>query len=621
MRARVMPRAFLLGICLLAGPLAAQTPATEDLSLRHPPRLSGIVRLDSLSLFDGSFDRDQKARPEAVDIAATASGPIVLFSDRFLSLGLHLEVTERTARELAYAPSLPDGFAASRLFLNPLQEPLLYSAVSGTALLFHCAEDFPERFETGVRQPLSIAALPRGGIILVQEQDILLFRRRGYELVREQTPLPSRFVTAVEADARGRLLIYDVRERAIRIIGGPRPGSDGGGQEEGEALRIIPGFQGPASLFPQVFRARPDGSFLLGSAGELWCIEADGSPRWRLARFSAGFRQSLPSYYRIACSPDPRDPVFFLLDVQGGRILKFSEETQQGGGEIEGVGPVNGPAAANGLGEGAGADGVEETGAAHDAPTPDSIEETLIQAFENLQGPSERLEEALRLCLDKGLLLQADYLLRAGGSERVDEELAVRAKEKQARLLADSARRLERELRLPEAEKACNRSLALYRELRSLDPVDPLYPQVVDELTLQRNGVRETLMAEKLLEAKLDYFPQAPGNSGDGADRAGRAALRLLLVNRSGGRLEQVEVQARLAGLEISGWRKNVGPLQRGGETSVALPLSVGGPGPLSGEDLRLTLNVEAFFLREGRAGVQYFNLPVLFPAGTLNLP
>ena len=85
------------------------------------------------------------------------------------------------------------------------------------------------------------------------------------------------------------------------------------------------GLSGGTLLFPQVFQARSDGGFFLGSAGELWCFDEEGSVRWRLTQFNAGHRQGLPAFYRVAGAG--ADSSFFILDPLGNRILKFVEDS------------------------------------------------------------------------------------------------------------------------------------------------------------------------------------------------------------------------------------------------------------------------------------------------------
>ena len=551
MRVR-LPR-LILSIPLILCPFALNAQETNDPE-ENAPRLAGIVDLRSLSLLWSSSDSESPSNPEPLDIATTPEGPIVLFSDRYVSLGLHLEMTEQTVWDVEAKPILPTGFIPSHLLINPLLEPLIYSAQNGTLLLFHRDSTPPERFETGVAQPFEAASLSRGGVVLSDGQRLHIFNRRGNELVRREIPLPSRFTTGLSADDQDRLWVYDLQTRKVRVY-------DQTGQE---LFSIAPDISGGTLLFPQVFQARSDGGFFLGSAGELWCFDEEGSVRWRLTQFNAGHRQGLPAFYRVAGAG--ADSSFFILDPLGNRILKFVE---------------------------------------------DSIDSTLAQGFEKTGGVLSQQNEILRFCLEEELFLQAAFFQRSRSEGPVVTDLTGRIRSKQARLLSDLARRLENELRLPEAETAYNRGLILYRELRSRDPVDPRYPEAIRELSRRRNSVRDILTAEHLLRAEVgERFT---------SDRS--EELRIVLGNISKGIVEQPEVQARFAGYPDSRWLGSLRQISPGGQAIVTIPFSGSTAGPVTTEDLRIVLNIMVKFLHEQRAKAQYFQLPLVFPAGTLRLP
>ena len=547
-----LPR-LILSITLILCPFTLNAQETNDPE-GNAPRLAGIVDLGSLSLLWSSSDSESPSNPEALDIATTPEGPIVLFSDRYVSLGLHLEMTEQTVLDVRAKPILPTGFIPSRLLINPLFEPLIYSADSGTLLLFHRDIELPEHFETGIAQPLDAVSLRRGGVVLSDGGRLHIFNRRGNELVRREIPLPSRFTTGLSCDDQDRLWIYDLQSRKVRVF-------DQAGRE---LFSIAPDISGGTLLFPQVFQARSDGGFFLGSAGELWCFDESGSVRWRLTQFNAGYRQGLPAFYRIAAAGAGLS--FFILDPLGKRILKFVE---------------------------------------------DSIDSTLAAGFQKSGAVHSQQNEILRFCLENELFLQAAFFQRSRSEGPVVTDLAVRIRAKQARLLSDLARRLENELRLPEAEAAYNQSLILYRELRSLDPVDPRYPEAIREQSRRRNGVRDILTAEHLLSAQVEgHFS---------TDR--EEELRIVLHNTSGNMAEQPEVQARFSGYPDSRWQGSLRQISPGGQAIVTIPFSGSTTGPVTTEDLRMVLNIMVKFLHEQRAKAQYFQLPLVFPAGTLRLP
>jgi hypothetical protein len=548
---RLIPSILLIPLLLCSMASSAQESA---------PRLAGIVDLGSLSLLWGDSDGESPTAPEPLDIAATPDGPVILFSDRYVSLGLHLEITERTVQDAKSV--LAKEYIPSRLLINPLNEPMMYGADSGALLLFHRDSESPERFETSIIQPIETVSLRRGGIVLSDGKLLYLFSRRGNELSRREITLPSRFTTGLSADDKDRLWIYDLQARKVRVFD----------QAGSELFAITPDLRGGTLLFPQVFQARGDGSFFLGTAGELWCFDPEGSARWKLTQFNAGYRQGLPAFFRVADGPESS---LYVLDPLGNRIMKFIEDA---GGTVISEDPIDG---------------------------------TLAAGFERTGTVASQQNELLRFCLEEELYLQAAYFQRSRSEGPVVTDLAGRIRSKQARLLSDLAKRLENGLRLPEAEAAYNRGLILYRELRGLDPVDPRYPEAIRELSRRRNGVRDILTAETVLTAEMEGYPAS--------DR--REKLRILFGNISSSTVEQVEIQARFSGYPDSRWLGSHRYIPPGGRTVVTLPFSGSATGPVTGEDLRVVLNIMVKFLHDQQGKAQYFQLPVIFPAGSLHLP
>ena len=556
---RLIPSILLIPLLLCSMVSSAQETGSSDAG-DNPPRLAGIVNLGSLSLLWGDSDGESPADPEPLDIAATPDGPVILFSDRYVSLGLHLEMTGRTVQDAKSV--LPKEYIPSRLLINPLLEPMMYGADSGALLLFHRDSESPERFETSITQPIEAVGLRRGGIVLSDGKRLYLFSRRGNELSRREITLPSRFTTGLSADDQDRLWVYDLQARKVRVLD----------QAGSELFAITPDLRGGTLLFPQVFQARWDGGFFLGTAGELWCFDPDGSARWKLNQFNAGYRQGMPAFYRVADGPESS---FYVLDPLGNRIMKFVEH------------------------------------AAGIVKDEDPIDSTLAAGFERIGTIASQQNELLGFCLEEELFLQAAYFQRSRSEGPVVTDLAGRIRSKQARLLSDLAKRLENGLRLPEAEAAYNRGLILYRELRSLDPVDPRYPEAIRELSRRRNGVRDILTAETVLTAELEVH--------SASDR--REELRILFVNISRSAVEQVEIQARFSGYPDSRWLGSPIHIPPGGRAVVTLPFSGSATGPVTGEDLRVVLNIVVKFLHDQQGKAQYFQLPVVFPAGSLHLP
>jgi hypothetical protein len=578
-------RAPLLAILLALSTASLAAQDSGAASTDHPaPRLAGIVDLASLSLrWDepgGQSPGESGAVPEPLDITSTEEGPILLFSDRLLSLGTHLEMTRQTVEDLVALPRLPDGFVPSRLLLNPLREPILYEAESGALLFLHDDPAASERFETGLAHAPEAASLRRGGVVLSEGKRLSVFTRSGSSLLRKQISLPLGFSTGLSADGQGRLWLYDLTARKVRVF-------DRSGEE---LFSVSPDISGGTLLFPQVFQARTDGSFFLGSAGELWCFNADGSVRWRLTQFRVGYRQAMPAFYRLADGKGwsfESPPFFYILDPLGRRILKFIESPPEVG---EAVG---------------------------------SIESMLASVFQGPGPLQSRQNEAVRFCLEEQLLLQAAFFRRSGDEKPVVTDLDERVLSKKAGLLAELARQLEDDLRLPEAQRAYNRSLSLYRELRKFDPVDPRYPEAISELSEQRNAVRQILVAENMLTARMEGGLSAAENGA----RENKPGLKIALVNTSGSTLEQAQVSARLSAYPDSRWEGALGTLPAGKEIIVTIPFSGDKTDPRSeastsnGEDLRALCNLVVRFIHDGQNTAQWFRLPVMFPAGTLRLP
>jgi hypothetical protein len=560
------------------------------------PHLAGIVELSSLSLLWSDSDnpsgdpagRQSVDAPEPLDIAWTADGPVLLFSDRILSLGFNLEMTTRTVQDLIALPRLPQGVVPSRLLLNPLSEPIIYDGRIGTIDLLHRDGSDPERFETQLPGSLEVAGLRRGGVVLSDGKSLTLFTRRANELARREITLPVVFTTGLSIDDKDRLWVYDLAARRVRVF-------DPSGEE---LFSVTPDISGGTLLFPQVFQARADGGFFLGTAGELWCFDADGSVRWRLSQFSTGFRQALPAFYRLAAAAQAAggrvgagrvgagSRSFYILDPLGNRILKFVEDLPSGS-------PVN-------------AQGIE------------TIDTALASAFRSSETQHSRQNEILRLCLEKGLYLQAAFFRRSGRDEPVVTDLAERLRAKQAGLLAELGEQLENELRYTEAETAYNHSLSLYRELRNLDPVDPRYPRAIRELSDRRNALREIRVAERLLAARIVDSGLKVGG--------GKQELGIVLTNTSAVSIEQVEVLASFSGYTASRWQAILGAIHSGGTVTLTITLSEGsltGRGAseqLNAEDLYIPCNLLVRYVHNHEKAAEHFRIPVVFPTGTLRL-
>jgi len=548
------PLILIIPLILSTFPLGAQETA-GNAEAHSTPRLAGIVDLGSLSLLWG----DTSSVPEPLDITATRGGPVLLFSDRILSLGTDLEMTTRTVQDLTALPRLSPGVVPSRLLLNPLSEPIVYESDTGSLHLLHRDGSDTERFETEFPRALEAESLHRGGVVLSDGKSLTLFTRKVNDLTRREITLRAAFTTGLSVDGKDRLWVYDLAARQVRVF-----------DQSGEELfAVTPDISGGTLLFPQVFQARADGGFFLGTAGELWCFNADGSVRWRLTQFSAGFRQALPAFYRLAMDGgNDGGRSFYILDPLGNRILKFVEDA--------------------------------------------TIDGKLAAAFHSFESRPSRQNDIVRLCLERELYLQAAFFRRSDSNEPVVTDLAERMRAKQAGLLAELAEQLENELRYAEAEAAFNRGLSLYRELRNLDPVDPRYPEAIRELSGKRNALRQIRVAENLLTARIVEDGLTAGG--------GKQELGVVLTNTSGSTVEQVEVLARFSGYTVSRWQASLGTIRSGEKVFLTIALS-DSRASANSEDLAIPCNLLVRYVHDRTKAAEHFRLPLVFPAGTLRLP
>ncbi len=603
-------------------PPDAPQPAIRKLDA---PQLVAVLRLSSLQALQPAFPPSAAQPPPAPEaaggrslppageptgLAACGEGILLGFRDRFLSLGPLFQIDWRTARDLRLGRELARelrarDFLASHLSLTPLGEIILYDAESGAAAYAHPLTRQVGWFRTGVTRPIQFAGLPSGGFALLQAGKVSLFERReGGDggrppedggrpggLARRDLLLPAGVYTALAArEGRdgGTLWVFDWQKRRVVVIS-PR-----GDIVDSIALRA-----GPAALpFAQVLAPCADGGMLLGGPGELWRFSPDGEPRWEMddlpaAPGSGAAREALPAVYALAAMPDAS---FYLLDVPSGRVFLFREPPRgaedSGAGEDAASAPRRLPPAAGG-GE---RREVEARLAAFAAGRwspgqPASSRPTRGAA-----------EEALRFLLDHGLPLLALSLegLPAEAAGAIEHALRLG----RAQALDGLSRRLQEELLLPEAEGVCAEALELYRSLRLEDPVDPLPPRRLRELGERRQGLREILFEEPLLEAG---FPQRMQLY---------RAEPLRIANRSGAPLEDLQVAVRFSGVpfleEVRFARARLAP---GEQVQAALS-----PRPERGqeaffqplrEDAAARLSIRVRFRHQGQARGNYLGGPV----------
>jgi len=519
---------------------------------RPAPPLGAWLSLDSLRLLPGW--RAQSSEP--LDCAASAEGPVLLFSDRLLGLGQNLDIAPVTAGDLLLRPPWPSGFRPDRLWLDPLGRPVLFSAATGETLSY--VEGLPpERRQTGLRQPVHAALLPRGGLAVVASGRITRALRRGGVIRREQLPLPGGFYGAVEGDADGRLWVLDLVERRVRIL-----------DERGEEVRSLkPALDPSRQPFPQVFLPLSDGGLLLGGAGELWRFDRWGAPLWQMQNLFTGVREALPAYFRVA----QETHTLYLLDPMGRRLFRFddAEADRRGGAE----------------------------------PAPESSSQ-LSALLALLQAGDVSGGELAQYALDQGLPLLAQSFLQASMPETVPAaRLARLAKVRLLRGLVELADQAETQLRLPEAEAALREAARLTGELRAVDPVEPSYARDLPGLVARRSRLREELLepGEQGLRAELEL-------SGDGT----RAVLSLR--NDSIFPAEAVSVQLRWAGFPPAAGVEWMQPIRSGYTVRLPLPF----PPSLQGyaEELTLCLSVLASWRQEGQRERRFLQAAFVLPTG-----
>lgn len=567
-----------------------------DLSLpQPPPQLTALIGLDSLELLPGW----RPSQSEPLDIAASTEGPVVLFSDRLLSLGATLEVSPNTGRDLFLLSPFPAGFEPDQLGLNALGEPLLYSSGSGDVLLYHLS-GAAESFASGITQPTHFAGLPRGGFALLKGRALVRFLRQGRGLRHEELRLPSGFFPALSGDAEGNLWLYDVKERRVRVLG-----------PSGEEVRSMKPAVDPARLlFPQVFRVGPDGGLLLGGSGELWRFDPYGLPIWRLSAVHTGVRESLPSFFRVAIAGGQS---FYLLDPVGRRLFRFTAAQALAGQEE--------------------AEAWALTWQEEGQGQPAGLEAELGELFRLLESGDTAYGELVQYCLARGLYLTADRFFRFALPEASAAEsgrLSRQIKAQTAQALADLAAQYEAQLLLPESEAALGQGLRLLRELRAEDPVEASYPQSVRELTARRNRLRELLLSGEEDPLRIEIGTPEPetdnpgaggpeaGHPGPGGLQAGgpaaKAAARvvpLTVRNLSSQPIEAIELQAKWAGLPDGAALQVSDRLGPGEALRLLLPAPLESLAQVE-EDLLLRLSLLFSFYQEGREQFQYHQSSLL---------
>jgi hypothetical protein len=181
------------------------------------------------------------------------------------------------------------------------------------------------------------------------------------------------------------------------------------------------------------------------------------------------------------------------------------------------------------------------------------------------------------------------------------QRLARRVKAQTAQALVSLAEGYERELRLPEAESAAAESIRLARELRAEDPVEPVYAQLLRQLTEQRNRLHEELLpaAEGGPEGRLEIAPET-------------GQPFLVLRNPGLEPLGPIGVQVRWAGLPSFESFEMMEPLRPG--YTVRLPLAAPASPALEGakEDLTLGLSVLLRYERGGQELDRYLQAAFL---------
>jgi hypothetical protein len=527
----------------LAGDIAYLWHASagfSGLKLENPPGLIGRLSAGTLAVLTGR----PASEMELVAIASGRDGLVLCFPRGYVTLGPQFTVTARTMQDLARQAE------GSRL-------PLLSGAAAGDRgemVLLSEKEGRLLRVLPGRETPLGVTAsgltgsrarvAPGAQLAVLGAGGLALYGLDAAAVPPRAVPVGA-FPTALGSDGEGNLWIYDAAERRIRVVG----------LSGAEVFSIRPLVSPSAMPLPQSLCVLPDGSFLLGGSGQLWCFLSTGVPLWKLDRIPGIPREPLPAGFDLAA--DPVDGSFYLLDAPSRRVLQFA-----------------------GRGSPEAARAAERILAGADPASPASL---------------GAASSALRAA---GLPLMAVDVLSASGGRGPRAEGAAAAADlarEKAMRAAELVDALTRDLLGAQAQNACAAAVGHARTLRAQAPADDEAARLLDRLTTRLAELRESAAAAADLSVRISGEP-APA-----VDACG-TTLSIRCIVQGAPAVDDVRLSLTLPGASRAPGRAALASLSAGEEAALDIQVALE-PGSRPPWDPAARLD----YLRAGQARSAFF--------------
>ncbi len=486
------------------------------------PALAASIETDSLAGLTGWTATDL----EPLAIASSTEGLTVLFPRGWLTLDPLFRIGKAAARDLALQTA-SDGRVYTGIALTG-RSTIVLDRADGTIETVDPL--LATRTSFAVPRGSRLLALARHEAALVAGPELTFVPLDSGSTDHRTLRIAAGWITAVDVDPTGTLWAWDGQERRVRVV-------EHGGREISSIRPLVPAAALPA---PQALAVLPDGSFLIGGAGQLWKFERSGIPAWRLSRLPGVPGGTLPASFALAVDGATR--AVWLLDAPSRRVLQF-------GGTDRSIDEGPAAEAARALGE------LLQTLDERDGAVLERAGALALQADQ----PFTAARFASRLArLDAAgagdLAAAADLMTlrdHARGAARVVDELA-------GALLA------------VRAADACQRAVDLARAWRDRDPGDAEAGRLLDRLTGLRRELRDAATSK----------PDAPSLAAVAtvASEDGRRVARVRLALRA-------PEGSAVAGLRLTfafpGWTPvpasvDVGTLVAGEERAVELELALG---------------------------------------------
>ena len=169
----------------------------------------------------------------------------------------------------------------------------------------------------------------------------------------------------------------------------------------------------------------------------------------------------------------------------------------------------------------------------------------------------------------------------------------------------EPAQKLENELLLPEAESIYGKSLKEYRDLRTEDPIDPLYPGIIKGLNRKRSALRKILYQAQggILDASFRPSGMMPSEQGIREPQV----FRLHLMNNSTRAVERLVIKTCFSGISKSLNHLNLDRIVARDNLIISFDLDI-----KIKEDLRSIFSVQASFIHGEEHKSLYFRFPVI---------